>query len=143
MKFIAHRGNILGPNVEYENTPGYILSAIDSGYDVEVDVWYINGKIMLGHDEPTHETTLDFLQRDEIWAHAKNLPSLEYLLNNTVHCFWHENDERTLTSRNYIWTYPDKDTVPNSVLVVLTEHLNLKDKNIYAVCGDYIETWKS
>jgi len=143
MKFIAHRGNLLGPDIEHENTTNYIQHAINKGYDVEVDVWYIDGKLLLGHNAPMHDTNLSFLQRPAIWAHAKNLPALEYLLNNNVHCFWHENDERTLTSQHYIWTYPDKEIVENSVLVVLTKHLNLIDNNIYAVCGDYVEIWKS
>jgi hypothetical protein len=42
MYLIAHRGNINGPNKEHENSPGYILNAIELGYDVEVDIWYEN-----------------------------------------------------------------------------------------------------
>ena len=49
---ISHRGNIDGRNVEYENNPNYIEAAINLGYDVEIDVWFIDGKFMLGHDEP-------------------------------------------------------------------------------------------
>ena len=44
MKLIAHRGNINGPNPEKENHPDYINTAIKSGYDVEVDVWFIDNK---------------------------------------------------------------------------------------------------
>ena len=36
---LAHRGNIDGKQPERENSPSYILEAIDSGYSVEVDVW--------------------------------------------------------------------------------------------------------
>ena len=38
MIYIAHRGNIRGPNPERENSPDYIDEAIQSGYYVEVDV---------------------------------------------------------------------------------------------------------
>ena len=38
MILIAHRGNIDGPNPEMENNPQYIDKAIDSGYNVEIDV---------------------------------------------------------------------------------------------------------
>jgi hypothetical protein len=55
MILISHRGNISGPNPEQENHPDYIWAAIQAGYDVEVDVWFENGKFMLGHDEPQYE----------------------------------------------------------------------------------------
>ena len=42
---ISHRGNIDGEFHELENNPTYIESAIKLGYDVEIDVWYINGKL--------------------------------------------------------------------------------------------------
>jgi hypothetical protein len=143
MKLISHRGNLNGPDTTTENTEFQINLAISLGYDVEVDVWYVDNTLMLGHDGPTHKTTLEFLQRDSIWAHAKNLQALEYLLNNNVHCFWHENDARVLTSKNFIWTYPKKDTVKNSVIVELSDTLTLVNTDIYGVCGDYVEDWKS
>jgi hypothetical protein len=49
MKFISHRGNLSGRNPESENSPSYINMALKLGYDVEVDVWYIDGKWYLGH----------------------------------------------------------------------------------------------
>lgn len=143
MKLISHRGNLTGPDLATENTEFQINLAISLGYDVEVDVWYVGDELKLGHDYPKNKTTLEFLQRDSIWAHAKNLPALEYLLNNNVHCFWHENDARVLTSRNFIWTYPHKDTVKNSVIVELSNKLTLVNTDIYGVCGDYVEEWKA
>ena len=41
MILIAHRGNINGPRVEFENNPEYVLRAIEMGFDAEVDVWLI------------------------------------------------------------------------------------------------------
>ena len=142
MKLISHRGNLNGPDLSTENTEFQITLAINLGYEVEIDVWYADGKLMLGHDGPTHHTTLAFLQQPQLWCHAKNLEALEYLLNNSVHCFWHENDARTLTSKNFIWTYPKKDTVKNSVIVELSDTLTLVNTEIYGVCGDYVEKWK-
>jgi hypothetical protein len=46
MHLISHRGNIDGIS-KLENQPTYIDSAIELGYDVEVDIWYIGGKIYL------------------------------------------------------------------------------------------------
>ena len=54
MFFISHRGNINGPEVNRENSIDYINSAIDKGYDVEVDVWFKKGEFYLGHDEPMY-----------------------------------------------------------------------------------------
>ena len=76
MILISHRGNIDGKLSEYENNPNYILAAIDLGYDVEIDVWFIDGKFMLGHDEPTHEVDYKFLMNEKLWCHAKNLDAL-------------------------------------------------------------------
>jgi glycerophosphoryl diester phosphodiesterase len=141
MKFIAHRGLINGPDSSIENKPETIDLAISLGFDVEVDVWLIDNQLCLGHDRPTYLIDLNFLQREQVWAHAKNIQALEFMLNNNIHCFWHENDERTLTSKGVVWTYPNKETIPNSVIVVLQPELELDNKNIFGVCGDYITRW--
>ena len=52
MKLISHRGNIKEPNPKMENSPSYIDIAISSGYDVEIDIRFIDGKFYLGHDDP-------------------------------------------------------------------------------------------
>ena len=41
MKFISHRGNVRGPDPECENDPSQIITVMDEGYDVEIDVWKI------------------------------------------------------------------------------------------------------
>ncbi len=87
MKLIAHRGLTNGPDNALENTIAAIDLAIEHGYDVEVDIWKIQDKIYLGHDEPKESIDLEFLLRPQIWAHAKNLQALQYMLENNVHCF--------------------------------------------------------
>ena len=137
MKIISHRGNISGRNIELENHPCYIKSALDKGYDVEVDVWCINNKWMLGHDEPVHYIDISFLRSEKIWCHAKNLIALNLMISEGVHCFWHEQDDYTLTSKNYIWTYPNKNITPRSVIVYrdIDEQKKLSIKP-YGVCID-------
>ena len=54
MILISHRGNIDGVKPTKENSPEYILEAISLGYDVEIDVWKVDGKWFLGHDEPEY-----------------------------------------------------------------------------------------
>ena len=59
MKIISHRGNLDGPIFEKENHPDYILNAIDAGFDVEIDLWKIETKLFLGHDEPKYLIDVD------------------------------------------------------------------------------------
>ena len=54
MIFISHRGNLTGKNPEKENKPSYISEALNQGYNCEVDVWFVDNKFMLGHDEPKY-----------------------------------------------------------------------------------------
>ena len=106
MKIIAHRGNMDGPNPVQENHPDYITKALQLNFDVEVDVWFLDGKFYLGHDAPQYEIEKSFLRNDRFWCHAKDIFSLEAMLENNMICFWHQNDDVTLTSSGHIWTYP-------------------------------------
>ena len=99
MKLIAHRGNIHGPRPDKENNPEYLLNAVDKGYDCEVDVWVLDDDIWLGHDNPNYMVSKEFISNEAFWNHAKNLKALSFMLDNNIHCFWHEQDERTLTSK--------------------------------------------
>ena len=143
-KLIAHRGNISGPNVKKENHPDYILTTLASGYDVEIDVWLIDGTFLLGHDDPQYQVDSWFLLQDGIWCHAKNIEALDAMLKIGAHCFWHDHDAVTLTSRGFIWSYPGSDLVSKSVCV-LPETVNSKQdySSCYAVCSDFVEVIKS
>ena len=101
---IAHRGNTIGIDVERENTPAHIDHALSLGYFVETDVWYISGDFFLGHDEPLHIISLSKLKHPKIICHAKSADTLlELLRHPEIHCFWHQSDEYTLTSKNWVW----------------------------------------
>ena len=41
-----------------------------------------------------------------MWCHAKNFEALEYLTRCAAHCFYHQEDDYTITSRGFIWAYP-------------------------------------
>ena len=75
MIFIAHRGNLNGPNSIDENKPDYLLEAINKGYYVETDLWVIDNKLFLGHDKPQYEINIDFLLniKDKLFCHCKNI----------------------------------------------------------------------
>ena len=38
-----------------ENKHEYILDTLHKGYDVEIDVWLIDGNFYLGHDKPQYQ----------------------------------------------------------------------------------------
>ena len=143
VKLISHRGNIFGPNTQLENDPEYILKALSLGYDCEVDIWIIEKELYLGHDEPTYKTSMDFLLKHEkyLWVHCKNFEALEFLNKiKELNYFWHQEDNFTITSRGYIWTYPGNSIGNNSVIV--NNDNKLTEYKCYAVCSDYIELYK-
>jgi hypothetical protein len=150
MKLISHRGNIDGPNLLQENCPEYIDFAIKLGYNVEIDVRLEDHQFYLGHDEPQYYVPMTWLveRKDKLWIHCKNLKSLDILCSSPVdlHYFWHQEDDFTLTSRNYIWTYPGKNYTPKSVIVMPewnNQNCNtLKVSNCYGICTDYPDKLK-
>jgi hypothetical protein len=134
MKYISHRGNLNGRIPQYENKPEYIESAIKKGFDVEVDLRFINGKFYLGHDLPENEINLKWLNKNSknLWVHCKDLDTLYFLTNKNskLNYFWHQNDDFTLTSKNYIWTYPNKPLTTNSICVLPETFTFNKNANI-------------
>ena len=145
MIYISHRGNINGKSPEMENNPKYIDRAIELGYDVEVDVWFNNNTWFLGHDEPQYEIEFGWLKKriDNLWIHCKNLESLVYLntVGGRLNYFWHQGDDVTLTSRNFMWVYPGKQPVRNSISV-LPEIYNDDIEGCMGVCSDKIKLYK-
>jgi hypothetical protein len=140
MILISHRGNLNGPNIAFENNLDYITEAINSGFDCEIDLWKIKEKIYLGHDEPQYIiNNINFLNNKKLWVHCKNNESLEFCLKNNFHCFFHNNDNYTITSKGYIWAYPGKEFNSNLCISVLPELNNFFIlKNCYGICSDYI-----
>ena len=137
MIIISHRGNTEGESNSTANSPEAVSSLLDKGIHCEVDVWKVFDKYFLGHDEPKYKVNKKFLKNNKLWCHAKNLAALEGMLYNNIHCFWHETDKFTVTSKGYIWTFPGKEVSDRSVIV----HKEKDWKNKYdcfAVCTDYI-----
>ena len=143
MYFISHRGNISGPRPKLENTLEYIEAALKRGYDVEIDVWYVDDKLYLGHDEPQYEIKIDYLKNKHFWCHCKNVEALKYLLENNVHCFFHDQDDVALTSERHIWTFPKKKLVSNSICVLPERGYDGDIGSCSGICSDYIEDYKN
>jgi hypothetical protein len=140
MILISHRGNLNGPNEVRENSPYYIMEAIAEGYDVEVDLWWVDGKVYLGHDEPQYEVSDEWLGErvDRLWIHCKNVESLNWIRSTSLHYFWHEQDTLTLTSKNYMWVYPGKQPITGSIAVMPEIH-NDDISKCLGVCSDFIK----
>jgi hypothetical protein len=149
MKFIAHRGNVRGPNVNSENTVQYIESALAKGFDVELDLWLVNEKYYLGHDSPSTEIDFQWLVelRGQIWLHCKNRQAL-FSLNKSseegdcFNYFWHDSDAYTMTSLGFIWTYPGviegANTIINLPELSKRNIYQLKESPAFGVCSDYV-----
>ena len=151
MILISHRGNLKGKNPSRENSPDYIGDALVAGYNVEIDVWYEGGIWHLGHDEPQYQVNMSFLMNRMLWCHAKNIAALSRMrsLHPHVRYFWHQEDDVTLTSDRYLWTYPGKKLYPGSICVmpestgITVDSPDLKSGNVLGVCSDYISRFDS
>ena len=149
MKIISHRCNLKGPDKSRENNITAMRECIAMGYDVEIDVWYQPeaNKLYLGHDAPLSYISWDDLKniRESIWIHCKNLEALYTFTKNPdgFNYFWHESDAFTLTSKNYIWTYPGKNCTQRSIMVMPEwerepcELGKLTELDYHGICTDY------
>jgi hypothetical protein len=142
---ISHRGNINGKNIELENKPDYIDKAINLGYNVEIDVWVKNRELLLGHDEPIYKIDIDWVKfrSNLLWIHCKNVEAIIFFKENNYefNYFWHENDTVTLTSKNYIWAYPGKQPIKNSI-AIMPEIYDDNVSECMGICSDFIKKYE-
>jgi len=146
MILISHRGNTQGRLELFENQPNYIDKAISEGFDVEVDVWYKDTKLFLGHDVAQYEVDFGwFIDRiTRLWIHCKNIEAVEFFsqIEYDYNYFWHQEDTLALTSHKYIWVFPGKQPVKNSISVT-PELFNDSVDNCIGICSDFIKNYKS
>tara|TARA_B100000787_G_C15971001_1_gene197316 strand:- start:28 stop:489 length:462 start_codon:yes stop_codon:yes gene_type:complete len=152
MRLIAHRGNIIGENKKYENDPNYLNKAIESGFEVEIDIFIKNSEWYFGHDEPSYKigSTNDlksFINNREskMWFHCKNSDALEKMSNQKkLNYFWHQNDDYTITSHGFIWAYPGK-TLKENAIILFPEKFFTKEeiskKNYMGLCSDFVDLY--
>lgn len=142
MVYICHRGK--KNQHEPENEISNIIKNISLGYDCEIDIWKINDKIYIGHDYTKYEIDIKFLLTNskKLWCHAKNIEALHYLLQfKELNSFWHQDDDYTLTSKNYIWVYPNKPLIEGciSVMPENTDYSICDLSVCHAICTDEVE----
>jgi len=140
-RFIAHRGNRYGANPARENKPDYLMEALAEGFDVEMDVWLMPEGWFLGHDAPEHPVALTFLFASNCWLHCKNGAALALLSTFPgVNCFFHQGDDYTLTSKGYVWTYPNRPLPEgNKTIAVMcgrTQDVLQQNKGLAGICAD-------
>jgi hypothetical protein len=146
MRLISHRGNTNGRMESWENEPTYIDSAIKQGYDVEIDIWYKDGILWLGHDKPDYSVDLKFLSDriTKLWIHCKNIEAVVYFSEifelHHFNYFWHQEDDLTLTSSNFIWVYPGKQPIRNSI-AVMPELYDDDVSQCFGICSDHIQNY--
>lgn len=142
MILISHRGNLFGKIEERENHPEYIDLALKSNYEVELDIWEKNRILYLGHDYPMYPIHLNWLleRKNKIWVHCKNISSMEYIYDTDLNYFWHDTDTMTLTSKGYIWAYPGKQPIFNSIAVLPVNNEDLS--KCLGICSDNIGDYK-
>jgi hypothetical protein len=142
MRYISHRGNLIGPYPELENRPDYIINALGSGVECECDVWWHEVGWWLGHDGPQYSISSEFLTRKGLWIHAKNTEALRRLgyFDINVNYFWHDKDDYTLTSQGYIWAYPGSEINKDTVCVMPENATYTTEQKMGAlgICSDYI-----
>lgn len=146
MIVISHRGNICGSVPEKENRPSYIDVAIQMGYEVEVDIRYINNEFWLGHDEPQYKIELSWikLRKDKIWFHCKDQnSSIKFLeLNDNFKYFCHKNDDYVLTSTGNIWVHDLNSYITEKCIIPLlglSDIKNYKNSTPGFVCTDFVK----
>jgi hypothetical protein len=140
MIVISHRGNIDGPNPKTENKPHQIEKVISMDVQVEIDVRFVENSWYLGHDDNQNRIDLSFLQENKemLWCHAKNIFALERMLEAGLHCFWHQEDYYTLTSKGIIWAYPNHYTGAGILVMPSKELIDKYRQSIYGICVDDI-----
>jgi hypothetical protein len=148
MRLIAHRACTNGPDAEIENKPYHIDQAINKGFDVECDVWYLNNNLYLGHDniESTwYEIDWSWLRAREkqLWIHCKNLDAFHETLEvSSLNVFYHTNEDFALTSHGFIWTYPGNTLTYKSIAVLPEKFPNQSVAIAEGICSDYIGRYK-
>ena len=59
-----------------------------------------------------------------------------------IHSFWHQKDDFVLTSKGFVWTYPNKSLYSNSVCVLPELGYKGDITKCYAICSDNIQNYK-
>jgi hypothetical protein len=141
MIYIAHRGNLYGPEPDEENRISYLRRGLVGGFMVEADVRFVDGEWWTGHDEPIDEIPKEMLTNQSILWHAKTRETAEAIIGNDslrdfMHWFWHEDDHFCLTSRGWLLSHALREPVSNCIQVSLTS--DEPADGVMGICSDFV-----
>jgi hypothetical protein len=148
MKIISHRGNYSGPRPDRENKPSYIDTTISMGIEVEVDIWSVDGILMLGHDGPEIQVGIEWITNriSMLWMHCKNLQAAKALREiPRAKFFCHSEDPYVLVSTGHIWVHDLNLHIDSSCILPYFGGDYPYDSSAvspYAICTDSVESYK-
>jgi hypothetical protein len=143
MRWICHRGNLNGKS-DNENKPEQIIYCLKHGFDVEIDVWHVNNEFYLGHDAPQYKIDKEFLYKEGLWLHCKNIEALDILKDKiSLNCFAIDKDDYVITTKNDIWLSPTYGKPYIGSICVMPEDPRWKFSSEYlldfaGICSDNI-----
>ena len=143
MFLISNNGNLNGKNPLMENNPMACDNVRHMGYDVKIDVWLTDKGWFLGNEKPQFSIEFEYLLRDGFWCQAKNIGALrEMIQHEQINCFWHQQDNYTVTSKKFVWAYPGfYGTGERTIAVKPSEDMNIN--LFYGVCANDFTTFLS
>jgi len=143
---VCHRGNLNGRIQEFENNFGILIQRSIQGQRVELDVWYHENNLWLGHDKPEYKVTLEWLLSDKRrLIHAKNGKTFEHLLSEAgkraldLHIFYHTEEDYVLTNKGLVICYPGKPLLQGS-LCMMPERASYTQDDLqksFSICSDF------
>jgi hypothetical protein len=142
---ICHRGNLAGPQKQLENNFGILIQRSIQGLDVEIDVWYHEGSLWLGHDKPEYKITLDWLAScKRRLIHCKDGKTLEYLTLESgrkaldLHLFYHTNEHYAITSKGHLLVCPGQPLLQGSLCMMpeLANYTEEEKLKCFSICSD-------
>ena len=142
---ISHRGNTRGVDI-LENKPEFIDRAITKGYDVEVDIRYVDQTFYLGHDTPDYIVDTKWIQNrsKNIWFHCKNLyAAIKLEKMGNIKYFCHSLDPfTTIKPVGLFWVHDLNLKINNSCVIPLLSEQDIEKYNgqqPYAICTDFTD----
>lgn len=142
---ICHRGVLNTTAKELENNLGVLIQREIQGVAVEVDVWYAEKSLWLGHDKPEYRITLEWLAASRRrLIHAKDGATFAYLLEEAgkraldLHIFYHTEEDYVLTNKGLLICYPGQPLLPGS-LCMMPERASYTPEQLQcvaAICSD-------
>ena len=142
MLLISNKGNIEGENLDLENTPDYIESTINQGYNVKIDLKYKNDKLYLGEITSDTEVEWSWLLKwsDYLWINCRDTKTLSFFLENgqKFNFFYNYLDLVTMTSKGFAWSVENPDS-KGTIVYDIDNDLNPID--VLGVCSNWVSKW--